>query len=53
MTRMMHSYKTGHLFAAVIIAVLLSLALFKISELLAWAVMPWNREYIQKYSGSE
>ncbi len=54
MTRMMHSYKASHLFAAVIIAVLLSLALFKISELLAWVVMPWSRkEQDQNHIGSE
>ncbi len=54
MTRMMHSYKTGHLFAAVIIVVLLSLVLFKISELLAWIAMPWSRkEHCQKSNGSE
>ena len=54
MTRMMHSYKAGHLFAAVIIAVLLSLALFNISELLAWIVMPWSRkEHNKNYIGSE
>lgn len=44
MTRMMHSFKTGHLFAAVIIAVLLSLILFKITDMLAWLVMPWSRK---------
>ncbi|HOB29153.1 MAG: ABC transporter permease [Dethiobacteria bacterium] len=44
MTRMMHSYKSSYLFAAVIIVVLLSLILFKISELLAWLTMPWSRE---------
>lgn len=44
MTRMMHSYKTGHLFAAVIIAVLLSLILFKVTDMLAWLVMPWSRK---------
>ena len=54
MTRMMHSYRAGHLFAAVIIAVLLSLALFNMSKLLAWLVMPWSRkEHNKNYSGSD
>ncbi len=54
MTRMMHSYKTGHLFAAVIIVVLLSLLFFKSSELAAWLAMPWSRkEYFLKSSGSD
>ena len=47
MTRMMYSYRTSHLFAAILIVVLLSLILFKISELLAWITMPWSRDVQQ------
>ncbi len=43
MTRSMYSFKTSHMFAAILIVVLLSLALFKLTELLAWLAMPWNR----------
>ncbi|HHX86693.1 MAG TPA: ABC transporter permease [Firmicutes bacterium] len=43
MTRARYSSKTSHLFAAIFIVVILSLALFKLSELLAWITMPWNR----------
>lgn len=54
MTRTMYSYKTSHLFAAIFIAVLLSLILFKISELLAWITMPWSRdEQQQNFNGSD
>ncbi|NLI70348.1 MAG: ABC transporter permease [Firmicutes bacterium] len=52
MTRMMHSYKTGHLFAAVLIAVLLSLILFRITTMFAWLAMPWSRTKITT-TGSE
>lgn len=43
MTRSMYSFKTSHMFAAIFIVVALSLALFKLAELLAWISMPWNR----------
>lgn len=43
MTRSMYSFKTSHMFAAIFIVVVLSLALFKLAELLSWISMPWNR----------
>lgn len=49
MTRSMHSFKTGNVFAAIIIVVLLSLILFKLTELLAWLTMPWNRVSSNQY----
>ena len=44
MTRTMSSFKTSDLFAAIIIVVLLSIALFKIIEWVGRKLMPWNRE---------
>lgn len=44
MTRAMHSFNTSNLFAAILIVVLLSIVLFKATELLAWISMPWNRK---------
>lgn len=49
MIRSMHSFKTGSLFAAIIIVILLSLGLFKLTELLAWLTMPWNRAGTKPY----
>jgi ABC-type nitrate/sulfonate/bicarbonate transport system permease component len=46
MLRSFHSYKTAHSLAAILVVVLLSLALFKLTELAAWAAMPWNRAKI-------
>ncbi len=43
MTRSMYSFKTSHMFAAIFIVIILSLALFKLTEFLAWLFMPWNR----------
>jgi len=43
MTRAMHSYSYSSFFAAIFIVVLLSMSLFKLTELLAWLSMPWNR----------
>ncbi|MEW5784234.1 MAG: ABC transporter permease [Bacillota bacterium] len=44
MLRSMHSFKTGGVFASILIIVIVSLLLFKLTELAAWAAMPWNRE---------
>ncbi|NLY38978.1 MAG: ABC transporter permease [Firmicutes bacterium] len=43
MLRSLHAFKTAQVFAAIIAVVLLSLLLFKLTELLAWLAMPWNR----------
>lgn len=43
MTRAMSSFSTNKLFAAILIVVFLSIALFKVVELMSWLVMPWNR----------
>lgn len=37
-------FETADLFAAILIAVLLSLFLFKATELMAWLIMPWSRQ---------
>jgi putative hydroxymethylpyrimidine transport system permease protein len=44
MLRSMHSFRTSHLFASIIIVVILSLALFKLVEITGWLAMPWNRK---------
>jgi ABC-type nitrate/sulfonate/bicarbonate transport system permease component len=43
MIRSMRSFKTDSLFAAILVVVIVSLVLFKLTELAAWAAMPWNR----------
>lgn len=47
MLRSMHSFRTDHLFASIIVVVVLSLMLFKLVELAAWLAMPWQRKYLQ------
>ncbi len=44
MLRAMHSFRTSHLFASIIVVVILSLTLFKLVELSGWLAMPWQRE---------
>lgn len=44
MLRSMHSFRTSHLFASVLVVVVLSLALFKLVELAGWLIMPWQRK---------
>ncbi|MDY6826085.1 MAG: ABC transporter permease [Bacillota bacterium] len=44
MLRAMHSFRTSHLFAAIIVVVFLSLALFKLVEAGGWLAMPWQRK---------
>jgi ABC-type nitrate/sulfonate/bicarbonate transport system permease component len=51
MLRAMHSFRTTDLFAAIILVVTLSLALFKLVELTGRLAMPWQRdeaEYIER-----
>lgn len=43
MIRSMQTYKTSNLFAGIITVIILSIIFFKITELLSWLVMPWNR----------
>ncbi len=43
MIRSFHSFKTPNLFAAILLVVLLSLFLFKLTEFFAWLTMPWHR----------
>lgn len=44
MLRAMHSFRTSHLFAAIIVVIFLSLALFKLVDLGGWLAMPWQRK---------
>jgi putative hydroxymethylpyrimidine transport system permease protein len=44
MLRSMHSFRTSHLFASIIVVVILSLTLFKLVELTGWLAMPWQRK---------
>jgi len=44
MLRSMHSFRTSHLFASIIVVVILSLTLFKLVELSGWLAMPWQRK---------
>ncbi len=51
MLRAMNSFRTSHLFASVIVVILLSLALFKLVELAGWASMPWQRQSKDQMEG--
>ncbi len=44
MLRAMNSFKTANVFASILVVVIISLMLFKLTELAAWTAMPWNRE---------
>ncbi len=44
MIRSMHTYNVSNLFAGIITIVFLSIILFKLTELLSWLSMPWNRK---------
>lgn len=44
MIRSMHTYNVSNLFAGIITIVFLSIILFKVTELLSWLSMPWNRK---------
>lgn len=44
MLRATHSYRLSHLFAAVIVVIILSLLMFKMAELAGRLVMPWQQE---------
>lgn len=44
MLRSMHSFQTTRLFAAIIVVVILSLALFKTVDLIGYLAMPWQQE---------
>lgn len=44
MIRSMHSFKISSVFASILVVVIISLLLFKLTELAAWTAMPWNRE---------
>ena len=44
MTRAISSFKTDYLFAAIIVVVVLSLAIFKGIERIEKAAMPWKRD---------
>lgn len=46
MLRSMRSYQTANTFAAILVVVVLSLLLFKLTELAAWLAMPWNRKTV-------
>jgi ABC-type nitrate/sulfonate/bicarbonate transport system permease component len=51
MLRSMHSFRTSQLFASILVVVVISLALFKLVELLARLTMPWQRETTNKMEG--
>lgn len=44
MLRSMHSFRTSHLFASIIVVIILSLTLFKLVELSGKLAMPWHKE---------
>lgn len=46
MLRSMNSFRTGNVFASILVVVIISLVLFKLTELAAWSAMPWNRAKI-------
>ncbi len=43
MIRAMNSYSTPALFAAIVLVVLLSIGMFKLVDVAAWLMMPWQR----------
>ena len=43
MIRAMNSYSTPSLFAAIVLVVLLSIGMFKMVDVAAWLMMPWQR----------
>ncbi len=51
MLRAMNSFRTSHLFASIIVVILLSLTLFKLVELAGWAAMPWQRKSKDQVEG--
>ncbi len=44
MLRSMNSFRTGDVFASIVVVVLLSLMLFKIVEAFGWLAMPWKKK---------
>lgn len=44
MLRATHSYRLSHLFAAIIVVIILSLLMFKMAELTGRVAMPWQKE---------
>lgn len=51
MLRAMNSFRTSHLFASIVIVILLSLTLFKLSEAASWIAMPWQRQSKDQVEG--
>ncbi|MGM0689146.1 MAG: ABC transporter permease [Bacillota bacterium] len=51
MLRAMNSFRTSHLFASIVIVILLSLTLFKLSEAAGWIAMPWQRQSKDQVEG--
>ena len=51
MLRAMNSFRTSHLFASIVIVILLSLTLFKLSEAAGWIAMPWQRQSKNQVEG--
>jgi len=43
MIRVKHSYSLDKFFAVIVVIVILSIILFKITALIEYALMPWNR----------
>ncbi len=41
--RSLHTFRAGNAFAAILVVVIVSLCLFKLTELAAWFSMPWER----------
>ncbi len=44
MIRSMHTYNISNLFSAILVVVVLSVILFKVTEFISWLVMPWERK---------
>jgi len=51
MLRAMNSFRTSHLFASIVIVILLSLTLFKLVEAVGWIAMPWQRQSKDQLEG--
>ena len=49
MLRAMNSFRTGDVFASIVVVILLSLALFKIVEACSWLIMPWKKDTSNYY----
>ncbi len=44
MLRAMNSFRTGDVFASIVVVILLSLVLFKVVDAFSWLAMPWKKD---------